>query len=119
MKNCIKTLGILAIASSFALAQDAPKKERGQRNPEAAFKKLDTDGDGSLSLEEFKASPRAKKNETRATEVFGKMDADSNGSVSLDEFKAKASDNGKGGKGKGRKRGAEETPAPPEAPAAE
>lgn len=111
MKLCIQTLAVLAIASGFAFAQDSPKKERKQRDPEAVFKKLDTDGNGSLSLDEFKASPMGKRNEERATKIFGKMDADSNGSVSLDEFKAHGQ--GKGEKGKGRKRGGEDAPAAP------
>ena len=111
MKHCIQTLGILAIASSFAIAQDAPKKEGGKkRDPEAVFKKIDTDGNGSLSLDEFKASPMGRKNEERATKMFGKMDADSDGSVTLDEFKAKAGKGGRGGK-RGKKGGAEDAPA--------
>lgn len=127
MKHWIQTLGILVIASSFAFAQNAPKKERNRPNPEAMFKKLDSNGNGSLSLDEFKASPMGKKNEERATKAFGKMDADSDGSVSLDEFKARGPSKGKGkgekgkgkGKGKGKNGGAQEAPAAPQAPASE
>ena len=82
--------GILAIAASFSYGEEAPAKPDKPKhpNPEEMFKKLDTNSDGSISLEEFKASPKAQKDPAKAEERFKKMDADSNGSVSLEEFKA-------------------------------
>lgn len=115
MKHCIQALSILAIATTCTFAEDAPKK-RQRPTPEVAFKKLDTDSNGSLSLDEFKASPIGKKNPEKAEEIYKKMDADSKDGVSLNEFKAARQAKGKGeGKkgGKGKKGG--ETPA--EAPA--
>lgn len=88
MKICIQTLGIMAIAASLSYGQDAPKKEGKQPpDPEKMFKKLDTDSNGAVSLDEFKASPRGQKNPDKAGEIFKKIDADSNGSISLEEFK--------------------------------
>ena len=73
----------MAIAASFTFGQDAPKGPKGPRgdrpSPEKIFQKLDADGDGNLTLVEFKASPRAQKNEEMATKIFSKIDADNSG----------------------------------------
>ena len=110
MKTCIYTLGALAIAASLCFGQDgqAPKAPgspdgSGKKHPkpEAVFKKLDSNGDSSLSLDEFKAGPRGQKDPTKAEEIFKKIDSDSNGSVSLEEFKAHRPPHPPG-KGKGK-----------------
>jgi hypothetical protein len=89
MKICIQTLGIMIIAASLSYGQDGPKKgHRPPPNPEAIFNKLDANGDASVSLEEFKAGPRAQKNPEKAEEIFKKIDADASGGLSLEEFKA-------------------------------
>ena len=89
MKTCIQTLGILAIATSLSYGQEEPEKGRKRHpDPEKIFKKLDADNSGGISLEEFKASPRAQQNPARAEEIFNKIDADDNGSITLEEFKA-------------------------------
>ncbi len=98
MKSCFQILGILAAAASLSFGEEAPAKPEKPKapNPEKAFKKLDADSNGSLSLEEFKASPRAKKNEAKAEELYKKMDADSKDGVSLAEFTAGMAAPGKG-----------------------
>ena len=53
------------------------------------LKNLDKDGNGSVSKEEFLASPAAKKDAAKATERFGKMDKNSDGSLSLEELTPK------------------------------
>ena len=53
------------------------------------MKNLDKDGNGSISKEEFLASPQAKKDSAKAEERFGKMDKDKNGSLSLEELTPK------------------------------
>jgi len=80
---------------------DEPKKPgEGKRpSPEEFFKKLDANGDGSLSKDEYLASPRAKQDPAKGAENFAKMDKDSDGKLTKEEFAAMAK--GKGdGKGK-------------------
>jgi Ca2+-binding EF-hand superfamily protein len=59
---------------------EAPKAPE----PKNLFKKLDSNGDGSISLEEFKASPRCQKKQEKAEKIFKKIDADSSGGISLE-----------------------------------
>lgn len=93
-------LGSIAFAADdkFAPPPGAPphaegdKKPRGggdkpRMSPEEAFKKLDADNSGDLSLAEFKAGPRAQKDPAKAEEHYKKIDADNNGKVTLEEFK--------------------------------
>jgi Ca2+-binding EF-hand superfamily protein len=98
MKTLTSILSALALATTFATAADAPAKgEKKKADPEAMFKKLDADGNGSLSLEEFKAGPMGKKDPAKAEEIFKKKDTNNDGSLSLQEFEAHG---GKGGKKK-------------------
>jgi hypothetical protein len=71
-----------------AKSADAKPGENTRRNPEEAFKKLDTNGDNAVSLEEFKAGPIAKRNPDRADEMFKRRDKDGDGKLTLEEFKA-------------------------------
>ena len=89
--------------------------------PEQIFKKLDTNADKLLSLDEFKASPMAKKNPEKAEEIYKKIDADSNNEVTLEEFKAhrQPPHGDRPGKGKGKPPGDAPSDAPAPAPAAE
>lgn len=122
MKTCICTLSALAIAASLSFAQEAPKGPKGpggpgkgkRPNPEQIFKKLDADANGSVNLEEFKASPRAKEAPDKAEEIFKKIDADSDGSVTLEEFKKHRPPHGPGGPGKGGKGKGKGGPPPTE-----
>lgn len=117
MKTCVQTLSIMAITAALSFGQDAPKGPKGPKgpggqrpSPEKVFARLDADGDGEVTLEEFKANPRAQRNPERAGEIFSKMDLDSSGGVSFEEFKSHRPPHppGKGGKGgKGKKRGGE------------
>ena len=115
MKPYICTLGALALATSLSLAQDnppgpppGPGGPDGPKRPAPAevFKKLDANADGSVTLEEFKAGPRAAKDPDKAAEIYKKIDANADGSVTLEEFKAfrpphRPGAPGRGGPGKG------------------
>ncbi len=72
-----------------AAAAEGGKKgagKKGAANPEEAMKKLDSNNDGSISLDEFKAGPMGKKDPTKAEEIFKKKDKDSDGKLSKEEF---------------------------------
>ena len=129
MKSIITTFGVLALAASLSIAEDKPAGGRpggpggpggeGKRpNPEEIFKKLDANSDGAISLDEFKAGPRAQQDPAKAEEIFKKIDADSNGSVSLEEFKAHRPPHGPGeGKpGEGKPPGKPGKPGKPGGP---
>jgi len=86
------TMAAVAVAFSFLgvgllQADDAHKKGEHKRpTPEQIIKKLDTDGNGTLTLDEFSKPPWFKDNAEKAKEVFGKMDTDKNGQVCAKEF---------------------------------
>jgi Ca2+-binding EF-hand superfamily protein len=96
MKTTIALLSVMALAGSLSFGREAPvgapKGPRGpakeRPNPGELFNKLDTSGDGQVSLEEFKAGPMGQRLGDKAGEVFNKIDTDSSGGISLEEFKA-------------------------------
>jgi Ca2+-binding EF-hand superfamily protein len=74
---------VIGMCCLTAFAADEAKKKP---DPEKFFQKTDANGDGSLSLEEFKAGMPAKVAD-KADARFKKVDANGDGKVSLDEFK--------------------------------
>ena len=116
MKKLITVIAALAVGVTFATAADAEKKgeaKKGGHNPEETFKKLDTNGDGSVSLDEFKAGPMGKKDPTKAEEMFKKRDTNGDGKLSMEEFSA-----GRGKKAEGAAPATAKTPDAPATPAA-
>jgi Ca2+-binding EF-hand superfamily protein len=94
MKSITSILAILALAATVNAAEgDAKKPEAGKKkappSPEQMMKTLDKDGNGSISKEEFLASPGAKKDAAKAEERFGKMDKNKDGSLSKEEITPK------------------------------
>jgi Ca2+-binding EF-hand superfamily protein len=95
MKSITSILAVLAVGTTLALAADekpaaagAAGAEKPKRDPAEIFKKLDANGDGKVSLEEFKAGPIGKKDPAKAEEIFKKKDTNGDGSLSLEEFSA-------------------------------
>ncbi len=109
MKTLSSILATLALSSVLAVAQEAKPAEapagtkatevkpveakpvapapaeKPKHDPAEAFKRMDTNSDGSVSAEEFKASPKHQKNPARAEDMFKKMDKNSDGKLTLDE----------------------------------
>jgi Ca2+-binding EF-hand superfamily protein len=79
----------LGVAGAFCLALPvmAAEGERKGPNAEKQFQKKDVDGDGLLSLEEFKAG-MPEKMVTRADVRFKKLDTNGDGKLTLEEFRA-------------------------------
>lgn len=74
---------ILLLLSSAAINVQAEPPERDRKpNPERIISRLDIDGDGGLSLEEFRVPPRADAR-------FDEADADGDGVVTLAEFESR------------------------------
>jgi hypothetical protein len=103
MKSITSVLAALALGTTLAVAADEkpaapaapaapraakPAGEKPKRDPAEVFKKLDTNNDGKISLEEFKAGPAGQKDPAKAEEIFGKRDKDGDKSLSLEEFSA-------------------------------
>ena len=85
----ILTLTALILATSVGFAAEGDKgKGKGKRDPEAMFKSLDKDSDGSISKDEWSAAPFAKKDADRAAKGFAAKDKDSDGKLSKEEFMA-------------------------------
>jgi Ca2+-binding EF-hand superfamily protein len=94
-------LSALLLSASFATAADKSDKA----NPEAIFKKLDSNSDGAVSKEEYLASKKAQKDPDKAGKHFDKLDANKDGKLTKEEMAAGEKD----------KKGA--APAAPAAPA--
>jgi Ca2+-binding EF-hand superfamily protein len=77
-------LGLLVLAMGLSPAL-AAKPGKGKKDPDQSFKKLDSNNDGALSLEEMKG--KGKKDAATVEKRFKKMDRNSDGKVSLDEMK--------------------------------
>lgn len=92
MKIALYLVGSALLATSVCTAEEGKKRKRPMPDraamAEKIFKKLDADSSGTVSLEEFKAGPRAKEHPEKAEEIFKKIDADSSGGITFEEFKA-------------------------------
>ena len=94
MKSILLTLLAVPFLAVSVHAEDKPGKPgdagaKPKMDPAEAFKKMDKDSDGKVTLDEFKASPRAKKDPSKAEEMFKKKDKDGDGKMTMEEFTAK------------------------------
>jgi Ca2+-binding EF-hand superfamily protein len=76
-------VGLALVVPSVVHAAEAKR----QPDPEKVFARKDADGDGKLSLEEFKTGMK-DKGLANADRRFRKLDANADGKLSLEEFKA-------------------------------
>jgi Ca2+-binding EF-hand superfamily protein len=102
MMRTILTLGlsgVLVVAAGAAtLDDDVPKAAPGKgllkMAPKAIFKKMDANGDGKVTKDEFmefmtKSGPQKLRDRPRLLEAaFGRADTDGDGTLSFEEFKA-------------------------------
>lgn len=77
----------------FLDAADRPERGRpgqGRVEEEFPFQRLDADGDGELSFEEWRKGPRLKAlPEEKLREIFGRFDRDGSGALSREELRPK------------------------------
>ena len=82
LSTLIFTTSLALLGANPVRAEDAAKAH----DPTKKFEKWDADKNGSLSLDEFKAS---KKDPAKAEKVFTAKDTNKDGALSLEEFSAK------------------------------
>jgi hypothetical protein len=104
MKRIVRVLSALTFAGTLSCAPHPPGGGSGRPNREEIFKMLDTNGDGGISLDEFKAhrppgasGEGADPSRPSPEEVFRKIDTNGDGFLSLEEFKAHRPPRGSGG----------------------
>lgn len=88
---------VLALAfCSPSMAQDEKKGKRGQQaTPEETFKKMDANGDGSVTKDELekwvkgneRMAKRAESDPEFVNKMFASMDVKKTGKVSLEDYK--------------------------------
>ncbi|MBI5686217.1 MAG: EF-hand domain-containing protein [Verrucomicrobia bacterium] len=94
MKFIISALTVIAVCCMVATGAEEKKKggDKPKANPEAVFKKMDANGDGKLSKDEFMAK---QKDAAKGEAAFKAKDKDCDGNLSLDEFKTGPAKKGK------------------------
>ena len=100
---CALTVSVLAIGTAFAERGEGGGK--GGRNPADIFAKIDADGNGSVTLDEFTTAhekrvarmkerkgdrerPEGARTPPAAGEIFSRIDSDGDNAVSQEEFEA-------------------------------
>ena len=79
---------VIGLAVGFSVPSSASAAEpKKPADPEKVFKRKDSNGDGSLSLDEFKAGMKPEVAD-KADKRFRKIDSNGDGKLSFDEFKA-------------------------------
>ena len=83
----MKYFAVALITACVAFGAQVPTSQTGQkpRDPKKMFARLDTDRDGKVSLEEFKARG---KDPAKREKRFKKLDTNHDGFLSMEEFAA-------------------------------
>lgn len=99
MKTTILKFTLLSFALLVFSQVNAQEKQKP--DSEKMFTALDTNKDGSVSLDELKARKTKREVSPEAQEKrFAAMDTDANGAVTLEEFKTAIANRGNRGDGK-------------------
>ena len=88
----------LALSVSVSSVAQAEEKAKKKPDPAKMFEKKDANGDGSLTLDEFKKGMKEKQVDF-GEERFMRLDGDGDGNVWLDVLKG-----GRGGMGEKKKK---------------
>lgn len=114
------TVAVVGLAVGISHAEDEKGKGKGKgkgdpaKRAEMLIKKLDTDGNGTVSKDEFAAGPMASKAKEKGGDAgvdkfFGRLDKNSDGELDKEELSAQRPGGkgkpGPGGKGKGKGKG--------------
>jgi Ca2+-binding EF-hand superfamily protein len=78
-------------ADEMTAAREAARADAAARRQAAMIERLDTDGDGKLSLAEMEAA-RPQGADRMAERFFDRFDADEDGSVTAEEFETARAD---------------------------
>lgn len=86
-----QNLILTAIALLFSLSLSQAKEGKGKKghkkhSVDQVIEKLDTDGDGALSREEFLSSKRSQKRPGKAEKRFEKMDTNDDDILTKEEM---------------------------------
>jgi Ca2+-binding EF-hand superfamily protein len=84
---CVGAFAAVVAVSVLGSATQAADPAKKAPDPAKVFSKKDANGDGSLSLDEFKTGLKDKALEN-ADKRFKKMDSNADSKLSLDEFKS-------------------------------
>ena len=87
MRKFFSYLTVAALALGVAAPSFAADKEKPKADPDAAFKKMDKDGDGSLTEAEL-IGKKTGEMADKAKAMFARKDKNKDGKLSLEEFKA-------------------------------
>jgi hypothetical protein len=87
MLGSVLTVLLVAFCLGVASPPFDTRISSGKEYSDEVFKKLDTNGDGFVDLNEFLANPPTKLDQAKATDKFKKKDTDNDGKLSLFEFK--------------------------------
>jgi hypothetical protein len=81
-------VGFIIVAMFGCFSSQAQQERKRKLHPETILSKMDTDENGTVSLDEFKATRRNKNLKVEVIEKrFKRMDEDASGEVDLDELK--------------------------------